>query len=95
MPFASQCLLHLLKRPRAYDSGARWRPRLVHGSKQGPRPGPQGRGGLRPTAPFILHSTNCPDRPNASHRSLPILSAHMQQKAIVGTGLCTHYDYRA
>eukprot|EP00965_Chrysotila_dentata_P002562 83284-Pleurochrysis_carterae.AAC.1 len=42
----------------------------------GHRPGPQGRGGLKPTAPFNSHSANCPDHPNSSHRSLPNLSTH-------------------
>eukprot|EP00965_Chrysotila_dentata_P040254 1336106-Pleurochrysis_carterae.AAC.1 len=46
----------------------------------GHRRGPQGCGGLEPTAPFNPHSANCPDHPNSSHPSLPNLSTHMQQK---------------
>eukprot|EP00965_Chrysotila_dentata_P109760 3627256-Pleurochrysis_carterae.AAC.1 len=47
----------------------------------GHRPGPLRGAGLKPTAPLNLHTAaNCPDHPNSSHRSSPILSTHMQQK---------------
>eukprot|EP00965_Chrysotila_dentata_P255335 6212183-Pleurochrysis_carterae.AAC.1 len=54
----------------------------------GHRPGPQERSGLELTAPFNLHSVNCPDHPNSHHRSSPILSLSLYTHATKGCMTC-------